>query len=401
MSRFSQRVSCVERGDQNVLTERDADRLYVTYRIGAADVASAIQAIRVEQTIEFPYDLAPEWIQETIVGRIEAVDADTVELSYDPRILDSDGGITQLINVIWGNVSLISNVRVVAIDPPRDFVDALPGPRFGLDGTHELVGAGATPLLMTAIKPMGTSAADLASHAALLADAGIDIIKDDHGLANQPWAPWHERVSRCSAAVMEVNARTDRCALYAASLNVPLDRAIERAHEAKELGAGALLVLPGVSSFELLRVLAADDSLALPLIAHPAALGSFTVNPAHGFEPGLIYGLLNRLAGADLCVFVNHGGRFGPSAHQCQRIRDECLRPLHSLARSVPVAGGGMSIERLPDLFKMYGSDAAYLVGGALYRGDLRTNADALRAAVDNLLESSKSLGEGDILGAP
>lgn len=362
------------------------ERLRVTYEVAPEDVAATVEAVRVEQTIEFPHDLAPQWVQEDVVGRVEEVDGRRVTLSYDARVLDAEGGLTQLLNVVWGNVSLMERVRVVAIDPPRGLLEQLPGPRFGLDGVRELVGAGQRPLLMTALKPMGTSTEVLAGQAALLAEAGIDIVKDDHGLANQPWSPWHERVARCAEAVREANDRTGRRALYAPSLNVPLDRAVDYAHEAKDQGAGALLVMPGLSSFELLRVLAADSSLRLPLIAHPSALGSLTVNPDHGLEPGLVHGLLNRLAGADLCVFVNHGGRFGTTPEQSVRTRDECLRPLGPVARSMPVPGGGMSIDRVGALIGMYGVDAAFLVGGALHRGDLRENAEALRRAVDQNL---------------
>ncbi|MPV49168.1 ribulose 1,5-bisphosphate carboxylase large subunit [Pseudactinotalea sp. HY160] len=363
----------------------DPERLYVTYRLGSADLSGTIEAIRVEQTIEFPHDLAREWIRETLVGRVEEVAGDRVTFSYDPRILEADGAVTQFLNVVWGNVSLMDDVRVVSIEPPRTLLDSLPGPRFGTFGVRRLVGAAERPLLMTALKPMGMPAPELAAHAGLLAGAGIDVIKDDHGLADQPWARWRERLVRCAEAVAEANERTGRSALYAPSLNVPLDRVVDCAHAAREAGAGALLALPGLSSFEMVRVLASDPSIGLPVISHPAGLGSLTARGSHGFEPGLIYGLLNRLCGADLCVFVSHGGRFGPSAAECERIRDECRRPLGTVETSMPVPGGGMSIERVGALYDTYGADAAYLVGGALHRGDLRTNASALRGAVERL----------------
>ena len=47
------------------------DRITVTYRITGNEPAAVAEAIRVEQTIEFPHDLAPEWIQREVVGRVE------------------------------------------------------------------------------------------------------------------------------------------------------------------------------------------------------------------------------------------------------------------------------------------------------------------------------------------
>ncbi|HLS04447.1 MAG TPA: hypothetical protein VK030_06755, partial [Actinomycetales bacterium] len=56
-----------------MIENRDPERLYLTYRVFADDLDAVIDAARVEQTIEFPYDLAPEWIQQTVVGRIEDI----------------------------------------------------------------------------------------------------------------------------------------------------------------------------------------------------------------------------------------------------------------------------------------------------------------------------------------
>src|SRR5699024_6197094 len=173
----------------------------------------------------------------------------------------------------------------------------LRGPRFGGDGLRSLLGVESRPLLATALKPMGSSADELAGTAGVLAEAGLDLIKDDHSLGNQPWATWRERVARCAEAVREANERTGGIARYLPSLNVPAGEVFERAHEAKELGAGGLLVLPGISGFDTMRALADDDQLALPIMSHPSMLGSHVVNAGQGLDHGILLGLVNRLAG--------------------------------------------------------------------------------------------------------
>jgi len=358
----------------------DTSRLYVRYVI-EGDVDAVAEAIRVEQTIEFPADLAPEWIRDEVVGRVEARGEHEVTISYAAGVCV--GGLGQLLNVLWGNISLFEGVRVVQVQLPELGSLGLRGPRFGGDGLRELLGTGSRPLLATALKPMGSSSNELAHTAGVLAGAGIDLIKDDHSLGNQPWSTWRERVARCAESVRQAAERSGTTARYLPSLNVPAHEALERAHEAKELGAGGLLVLPGISGFDTMRALADDDALALPVMSHPSMLGSHVVNAGQGLDHGILLGLVNRLAGADMAVFPNYGGRFGFSQEQCAQIRDECAAPRPGLATALPTPGGGMTLERVPEILRLFGRDVVLLIGGALHRGGLFSNAVALREAVE------------------
>jgi len=46
---------------------------------------------------------------------------------------------------------------------------------------------------------------------------------------------------------------------------------------------------------------------------------------------------------------------------------------------------GGMTLERIPEMLETYGSDIALLIGGALSRGDLKSNAKIMADTVFNL----------------
>lgn len=357
------------------------ERIVVTYEVQGADFRQMADAIAVEQTIEFPYDLAPQWIQHEVVGRVESVSGSRVLISYDQRVVAGD--LVQLMNLLWGNVSLFPGVRVIDVDLPVGLLTGFRGPRFGVAGLRTLVDAQDRPLVCSALKPMGRSSDELAASAATMAEAGFDIIKDDHGLANQDWAPWRDRVHACGAAVRDANDRAGTRGRYFAALNLPAGVIVEAAHEAKRVGAGGLLVLPGLLGFDSMRTLADDDELGLPLMAHPSFLGSHVVNPGQGLEHGILLGTLARLAGADLSIFPNHAGRFAFSPEQCRDIRDRCLARLGAIAPIWPTPGGGMSLDRIPQMLAFYGTDVALLVGGALYRGDLATNARVMRTAID------------------
>jgi ribulose-bisphosphate carboxylase large chain len=230
---------------------------------------------------------------------------------------------------------------------------------------------------------MGRSSEALAEVAWTLAAGGIDIIKDDHSLASQPFAPYAERVRACAAAVRRANDETGGRSIYMPALNGPSDRLRDMARHARDAGAGGLLVLPGLVGMDVIRLLAESDEIALPVMAHPAFLGSLVVSEHAGIEHGLLFGTLMRLAGADLTVFPNYGGRFSFGTAACASIARASAAPLDGKPASVPAPGGGMTLARLDELMAFYGPDVALLIGGDLHRGDLLANVRRMRAAVD------------------
>ncbi|MDP1720082.1 MAG: RuBisCO large subunit C-terminal-like domain-containing protein [Candidatus Nanopelagicaceae bacterium] len=358
-----------------------SDRLQVTYRYLGSDPKQIADVIRVEQSIEFPFELAGPRIQEEVVGKIEEIESNSssshlITISYDINIVG--GELTQFLNVLWGNVSLFPGVRIVDLHIPNALTKKFQGPRFGISGLRNLFGAHTRPLLTTALKPMGSDSKTLAQMARTLALAGFDMIKDDHSLANQPWATWHERVKLVSAAVLEANEMTGGKCAYAPSLNLPFDQIADAAHTAKELGAKALLVLPGLTGFDSMRSLADDESLSLPIQAHPSMLGSLVISPNEGIAHGIVFATLMRLAGADVTIFPSVGGRFSFTADQCIEIGRLARSPLGDIEKIWIAPAGGMTIERIPQLIEMYGDDTALLIGGALHQGDLALNAQRM-----------------------
>jgi ribulose-bisphosphate carboxylase large chain len=361
------------------------DRLLVTYAYLGEDPKSIADVIRVEQTIEFPFELAPSWIQDEVVGKVEEISSSDktshlISISYNPGV--TGGELPQLLNVLWGNTSLFPGVRIIDLKLPDQILEKFNGPRFGISGLRTLFKAESRPLLSTALKPMGSDPATLAEMARTLALAGFDLIKDDHSLANQPWATWQERVTLVSRAVAEANAVTGANSAYAPSLNLPFDQITDAAYTAKELGAGALLILPGITGFDSMRVLAADDSLALPIQGHPAMLGSLVISKNEGIAHGIVFGTLMRLAGADISIFPNIGGRFSFSQEQCLDIADRSRAVLGRLKPTWIAPAGGMTLEQIPEMINVYGKDTALLIGGALSRGNLAENAARMHEMV-------------------
>jgi ribulose-bisphosphate carboxylase large chain len=120
-------------------------------------------------------------------------------------------------------------------------------------------------------------------------------------------------------------------------------------------------------------------------MSHPSNLGSHIMNSNHGLNHEIILATLMRLSGADISVFPNYGGRFSFSKEECTKIADACRAKLGNIKSIFPSPGGGMTIERIPEIATFFGKDTFLLIGGALHRGDLLDNAKSLRTYVDSL----------------
>ena len=204
----------------------------VSYVVSAPDEAGAreiVDALCLEQTVELPLALVPPgtWINEHVVAKCESLRRRVAQPSkpaagdvrWDAVVRyndDTSGGeLPQLLNVIFGNTSIKENVMVDDVTLSPTLLGKFLGPRFGTSGLRDALGVPRGAMLMTALKPMGTSVEKLARMAYDFAKGGIDIIKDDHGLANQRYAPYEERVRACCAAVKRANAETGRACVYA------------------------------------------------------------------------------------------------------------------------------------------------------------------------------------------
>jgi ribulose-bisphosphate carboxylase large chain len=365
-------------------------RFTVTYAIAgdAAEAAAVARDVCIEQTVEYPEDLITDpAIRGEVFGRVESLVA-RAPGRHEARIsyaLDSVGSeLTQLLNVVFGNSSLKPGLQVTHLELGPVLAARFRGPRFGVAGLRARLGRPRAPLLCSALKPLGLGPAALAALAYEEALGGIDVIKDDHGLADQPYARFAERVERCADAVRRAAAQTGRPCLYAPNVTAPAPLVAERARLAQRLGAGALLVAPGLVGFDAMRALADDDALALPILCHPALLGSFMVSPAQGLAPAVTLAELPRLAGADASIFPSYGGRFVFTPDECRAIARGAAAPMDGLAPLWPAPAGGMSLARVPEIVRFYGPDTLLLIGGDLHRhGSLRRGCELFRGLVE------------------
>lgn len=331
-------------------------------RADARSIEDRARAIAIEQSVEMPVAaIDDDFVRSQIVGRVTGI-AELAEGRFAVRIalagetVGHDPG--QLINMLFGNTSLHSDVTLHDVDLPADLVETFGGPRHGLDGLRDRVRADDRALTCTALKPQGLPAAKLANLAQRFAEGGIDYIKDDHGLADQAYSPFAARVEAIAKAVRRAGPPNAPTARYVPSLAGDLDAMRQQIAVARGAGIDTVMAAPmimGLANFH--RLVREHPDMAF--LAHPTLSGT-------AIAPPLLFGKIFRMLGADAVIFPNHGGRFGYSAETCRRLATVATGEWHGLRPSVPVPAGGMTRERVGEMLDFYGPDIMLLIGGAL-----------------------------------
>jgi ribulose-bisphosphate carboxylase large chain len=361
-----------------------------TYRLDAPPHAARERAelLALEQSVELPREtLRDERVVREVLPRVESIEPDAAggslaRIAYPIAITGSDPA--QLLNVLFGNCSLQPDVALADCDLPEGLLDPLGGPHFGLAGLRRAVGEPERGLTCTALKPMGLDAAALGELCFHFARAGIDVIKDDHGLSDQPFCRFVDRVHACLGAVERAVRLGARRALYVPNLNGAPEALAAQLEIAQDAGVRALLAEPMVIGLPLFRELTARARM--PVFAHPALAGSLRIRPE------LWLGRLFRAYGADAVIYPHSGGRFSYDEPTCARIARRLTEPLGGLEPSLPVPAGGMTVERVPELLRFYGPDVMLLLGGSLYRAGSRLEERA-REFVDAVARASPARG--------
>lgn len=352
-------------------------RISALYRITCepAAVARRAEAIAVEQSVEMPVSaITDARVRAEIIGRVEAIrdlgdGRFAVRIGLATETTGSEAG--QLVNMLFGNSSIHPDIELLDATFPPEIATAFGGPNHGIEGLRRLAGVGRRALTCSALKPQGLPVAALADLAYRFALGGIDFIKDDHGLADQAYSPFADRVPACQAAVRKANASTGRKAVYVPSFTGDLDQLRAQARLARAAGVEAALIAPMVVGLPAFHALV-RSAPELAYLAHPALAG------AQRFAPPFLLGRLFRLLGADASIFTNHGGRFGYAPALCQAIAEAARSPWPGVRPTMPVPAGGMTLARVPEMLSFYGPDTMLLIGGNLLEaGDQLSEATA------------------------
>ncbi|MGN7469466.1 2,3-diketo-5-methylthiopentyl-1-phosphate enolase [Brevibacillus sp. SAFN-007a] len=353
-------------------------RILVTYLTQAKDLDKKAAAIAVGMTVGSWTDLPAAKQAELAPYLGEAVSATPLEtlengevrglitVSYPTRNFISD--IPSLLTGIFGKLSMDGKIKLVDVTFPDSFLQAFPGPKFGIDGLRGRLDAQNRPLLMSIFKScLGLPFDDLKTQFKAQAQGGVDLVKDDEIFFADDRAPFLERIRAFKQIALETEAETGKPVLYAANLTGPVNELNEKAKRAVEAGADCLLFNVLAFGFDALHRLAADPDVNVPIMAHPALAGAYYPSPDYGIAAPLLLGTLMRIAGADLVLFPSPYGNVAMDKTEALQLARNLTTPLEGVRRSFPVPSAGIHPGLVPQLYQDFGLDQIVNAGGGIH----------------------------------
>ncbi|AWB44954.1 2,3-diketo-5-methylthiopentyl-1-phosphate enolase [Paenibacillus sp. CAA11] len=371
-----------------------------TYRIydDKADFRKKAESIANGMTVGSWTEL-PQLQQENMrkhLGHVENIEvyepqgAEPGERYADVKIAYPDINFTRdipaLLITVFGKISMDGRIRLLDIGLSENFLSAFPGPKFGIPGVRELLGVHNRPLLMSIFKSVvGYDLDGLKEQFLAQALGGVDLIKDDEILFENPLTPIERRAEICREAAEEAEKTTGKKLLYAVNLTGKTSELKATAKRAIDAGATALLFSTLAYGYDALQELSSDPDICVPIAAHPSLAGAIYPSQHYGISPALLLGKLLRAAGADLVLFPSPYGSVVMPREENLAIRYELTRDDIPLRQSFPVPSAGIHPGLVPQILTDFGTDVVVNAGGGIHGhpGGARAGGQAFLQAID------------------
>ena len=359
----------------------------ITYQVTVYDseeVKQKVEWICLEQSVEVPRDVVSDALFDQVVGQVRSIKESSksvYKICIEWPLANIGEDPTQFLNLLFGNISLKKGIKVIDIEWGK-LTGILKGPGVGIEEMRMRYNFPNRALTCGVLKPLGLNTFELAERAREMARGGIDLIKDDHGLADQTYAPFYDRIHTVVQVLNELETETGHRARYFPHITTSGTRALERYRIAADAGVDGVMVIPHTMGYEVMHEMAQCD-IELPIIAHPAFSGALVMDSSHGIAPSVIYGGLFRAFGADCVIYPNTGGRFSFSEEECEMINTQARNEVKGWKLSFPMPGGGMNSDTIANWARKYGNDTIFLIGASLFQHPL-----GITKAVEELQES-------------
>jgi len=296
----------------------------------------------------------------------------TAEVTLSWPIENIGPSLPNLLATVAGNLFELkpfSGLKLLDLTLPPDFLNAYPGPQFAVEGTRRLTGVYGRPVIGTIIKPsVGMSPGQTATQAKMLAEAGVDFIKDDELQADGPHCPFDQRVPAVLHVLNEFAQKSGKLPMYAANITGEIDQMLRR-HDLI-VSSGGTCVMVSVNSVGLPALTALRRHAQLPIHGHRNGWGMLGRSHASGMS-FIAFQKLWRLAGIDHIHVNGLRNKFCEDDESVIASARECLTPMftapHKGCEIMPVFSSGQSALQVPDTYKALGSmDLIYACGGGI-----------------------------------
>ena len=327
-----------------------------------------------------------------------------IQIAYPDANFSRD--IPALLVTVFGKLSMDGRIKLIDLHFSAAFLSAFPGPKFGINGVRDLIGVPYRPLLMSIFKSViGHDLPGLREQFLQQSLGGVDLIKDDEILFENPLTPLTERVKVCMQAAAQAEHETGQKLLYAVNLTGRTSQLIENAKRAIDAGANALLFNVLAYGFDTLHELSSHLDIQVPIMAHPAMAGAYYPSPHHGISASLLLGKLMRLAGADLVLFPSPYGTVVMPREENMEIKqllvtldfekdyqykqkNDPFDPDVQFPTSFPVPSAGIHPGLVPAIIRDFGHQVVVNAGGGVHGHPMGTAAGgiAFRQAIEAVM---------------
>lgn len=280
--------------------------------------------------------------------------------------------LPNLLATVAGNLwelKPFSGMRLLDLALPPAFLDSYSGPQFGVQGTRKATGVFGRPLIGTIIKPsIGQTPAATAEQVRVLAEAGIDFIKDDELQSNGPECPFRERFDAVQNVLSRHHSQTQRRVMYAANITGEIDEMLERLQLIDAAGGTCAMVSIHSIGLPAMRMVRAASKVVLH--GHRNGWGLLGRSPAIGMS-FVAFQKLWRLAGVDHLHVNGLRNKFCETDESVIASARECLTPMfgegYNGCEIMPVFSSGQSARQAPGTYKALGSnDLIFACGGGI-----------------------------------
>ena len=296
----------------------------------------------------------------------------TAEVVLSWPIENMGPSLPNLLATVAGNLFELkpfSGLKLLDVTLPPAFLFAYQGPQFAVEGTRRLTGVYHRPIIGTIIKPsVGMSPEQTAAQVKMLAEAGVDFIKDDELQADGPHCPFNRRVPAVLRVLDQYADKTGVRPMYAANITGEIDQMLRR-HDLV-VANGGTCVMVSVNSIGLPALTALRRHAQVAIHGHRNGWGMFSRSHATGMS-FIAYQKFWRLAGIDHIHVNGLRNKFCEDDASVTASARECLTPMfpapHKGCEIMPVFSSGQSARQAPDTYNALGSmDLIHACGGGI-----------------------------------
>lgn len=296
--------------------------------------------------------------------------------------------IPMMLSTVAGNLfemGEFKNIKLNKLEFPEKWLKDFKGPKFGAQGTKDILGIKGRPMIGTIVKPcVGLNPKEFSEACYNAALGGVDFIKDDELTANPKYSPIEDRVPAVMEAIDRANSEKGEKTMFAVNITDEMDKFMENADVALENGANCLMLNFITAGFSALRVLCEDPSVKVPIHCHRDMFAAFTRSPVHGISTQVV-SQLARVCGGDQ---VHAGAVLGKLYEDLDSVLKNAkalTEPLGNLNPSLTVSSGGQYAGTVPANWHYLKEDALILAGGGIFghRDGPAAGASSMRQALE------------------